>query len=917
MRPRETYGAATADGAAATACAARRGRAALAALALTALAACGDSGAARPSPAAGPEPHPAAVPQPAAAAANTEGGVCGRTPQVRDALVAATRKPDCASVAAADLASVFDLDLSGPVDLASAPPIRALRAGDFQGLSQLGLLILRGNQLTALPPGIFAGLVHLNTLDLAENRLGALDPAVFAGLSQLWTLSLAGNQLAALPPGVFDGTPALLSLDVSYNRLTEWPAAALRGLQSLDVLWLAENRLTALPAGALAPYPVLRTLDLSRNLVAELPDGAFRGAAGLTSLWLSQNPGSPFAISVDLERAGEDPAAPGSVRLRAVVAVGAPFAVRARLEPRGGVLSASQVVVPAGRTASSEVTATNAPGSSFSVRVRLAPPTSGCGAGACYDGFDLVAGPPLVLANPPSMRVTAPAVHLVQATQSLDGRVPLVAGRPALLRVFATSDSANAFRAAARATFFLDGRAAYTVSLEAPAGGIPTEVAPGRLERSFNARVPGAFVQPGAEMVVELDPDHALPLASGSTRRIPAEGRAQLDARSVRPFDLTVVPVQYLWTLNADNNAAVVATARDFATAASAERLRFVRALLPLAEVNAKVREPYFTAADTSELGGLALLEEIQLLRHIEAGGSEEHYHGIFAAPRFVRRDAFWSFLGVAFQPGYSGLSLSHRRDGEPDPEFELTLAHELGHNLALGHAPCGGPDGVDEAFPYLDGSIGAWGYEFGGRSWPGRLIDPARHVDLMSYCRPYWISDYNFAKALAFRAERAGSARPGRPVRSLLLWGGVRNGRLRLAPALVWDAPPKLPARPGPYRLAGFDARGAELFSLSFEPDMLDHGAGRSFLFALPFRPAWERAVQAIVLRGPEGVAVVEASDSRRLAVFTTGGGVTGGRGGARIRGIVRDWGGVVAPGLAASGAVDVSFGWPGPGAR
>lgn len=899
---------------AATACAARRGRAALAALILTVLAACGDSGATRPSPAARPETNPAAVPQPASAAANTQGGVCGRTPQVRDAILAATGKQDCASIAAADLASVFTLDLSGSADPSSPPPIRALQAGDFQGLSQLGMLLLRGNQLAALPPGIFAGLLHLNTLDLAENQLASLDPATFAGLPQLWTLTLAGNQLAALPAGVFDGTPALLSLDVGYNRLTEWPAAALRNARSLQTLWLAENRLTELPAGALVPHPALRSLDLSRNLVAALPDGAFRGAAGLHALWLSHNPGSPFAFSLELERAGEDPATPGSVRFRAVLAVGAPFAVRARLEPRGGVLSASQVVVPAGRTASPEATATNTPGSSFSVSARLAPVANTCGAAACYDGFDLVAGPPLVLANPPTMRVTAPALHLVQATQSLDGRVPLVAGRPALLRVFATSDSANAFRPTARATFFLDGRAVYTASLDTPPGGIPTEVAPGRLERSFNAEIPGAFVQPGAEMVVELDPDQALPLAAGSTRRIPAEGRMTLDARAVRPFALTVVPVQYLWNRNAVTNAPVLATARDFATVASAERLRFVRSMLPLAEVNAKVREPYFTAADTSELGGIALLEEVQLLRHIEAGGTEEHYHGAFAVPRFVRRGAFWSFLGIAYQPGYSGLSVSHGSDGEPDPEFELTLAHELGHNLALGHAPCGGPDALDEAFPYSDGSIGAWGYEFAGPSWPGRLIDPARHVDLMSYCRPYWVSDYNFAKALAFRAESAGSAGASRPARSLLLWGGVRDGRLRLAPALVWNAPPKLPARPGPYRLAGVDARGAELFSLSFEPDVLDHGAGRSFLFALPFRPAWERAVQAVVLRGPEGVAVVEVPESRRLAVFTTGGGVAGG---SRIRGIVRDWGGVLAPGLAASGAVDVSFGWPGRDAR
>lgn len=891
-------------------------RTVLGALIGTALAGCGDSGAVRLDPAAQPEPQPALVPPPDTVAANAAGDVCGRTPQVRDALVAATGKQDCAGVGAAELASLSYLDLSGPADPSSPRSIRALRSGDFLGLSNLGTLILRGNELVALPPDVFAGLAFLNTLDLAENRLGTLDPGVFADLSELWTLSLAGNELTALPRGVFNGLPILRNLDVSINRLTEWPAAALGDLRGLEALWLSENRLSQLPAGALAPHPALGLLDLSRNLLVRLDDDAFRGAAGLQILWMRENPESPFAMPVQLERAEDDPAAPRGFRLRVRMPVGAPFAARVGLEPRGGILSESHVVVAAGETTSSEVTATNSPGSSFSVAAR--PPSvlgADCGGGPCYDGFELIADPPLVLANPPTATVTAPAVHLVQAAQSLDGRVPLVAGRPALLRVFATSDSVNAFRPAARATFFLDGRAAHTAQLEAPPGGIPTEVAPGRIERSFNAAVPGAFVQPGAEIVVELDPDHALPLAPGSTRRIPAQGRTPLDARAVRPFALTVVPVQYVWDRNAGTNAAVLETTRGFATVASEERLRFARALLPLAEVNVKVREPYFTAADTSEQGGIALLEEIQLLRHVEAGGTEEHYHGVFATPRFVRRDAFWAFLGVAFQPGYAGLSRSHRRDGESDYEFSATLAHELGHNLALGHAPCGGPAGVDEAFPYPGGSTGVWGYEFAGPSWPARLLDPDRHVDLMSYCRPYWISDYNFSKALAFRAERSPSAEAGRPARSLLLWGGVRNGRLRLEPALVWDAPPKLPARPGRYRLTGVDARGAERFSLSFEPDVLDHGAGRSFLFALPFQPGWERAVQAVVLRGPEGAAVAEVSQSRRLAVFATGGGAAGGRG--RIRAIVREWDGALSPGLAAFGAVEVSFGWPGGDAR
>ncbi len=36
-------------------------------------------------------------------------------------------------------------------------------------------------------------------------------------------------------------------------------------------------------------------------------------------------------------------------------------------------------------------------------------------------------------------------------------------------------------------------------------------------------------------------------------------------------------------------------------------------------------------------------------------------------------------------------------------------VAHEVGHNLDLRHAPCGGAGGPDPTFPYPDGSIGMW----------------------------------------------------------------------------------------------------------------------------------------------------------------------------------------------------------------
>jgi hypothetical protein len=68
------------------------------------------------------------------------------------------------------------------------------------------------------------------------------------------------------------------------------------------------------------------------------------------------------------------------------------------------------------------------------------------------------------------------------------------------------------------------------------------------------------------------------------------------------------------------------------------------------------------------------------------------------------------------------------------------TMAHELGHSLGLPHAPCGVDGGP---FPYEGASIGVWGYSLGVKA----LRDPDDYFDLMSYCDPAFISDYNFEK--------------------------------------------------------------------------------------------------------------------------------------------------------------------------
>ena len=127
-----------------------------------------------------------------------EGGtpttLCDRTPQVRDAIVAAVpRVSDCNDVTQTQLATgITSLFLNGQ-------SITTLQADDFAGLTRLVELRLYDNQLSTLPADLFDGLSLLTTLYLNGNQLSSLPEGLFDGLSSLATLYLYGNSVDPLP----------------------------------------------------------------------------------------------------------------------------------------------------------------------------------------------------------------------------------------------------------------------------------------------------------------------------------------------------------------------------------------------------------------------------------------------------------------------------------------------------------------------------------------------------------------------------------------------------------------------------------------------------------------------------------------------------------------------------------------------
>ena len=261
----------------------------------------------------------------ARADSDAAGGICDRTQQVQDAILAGlSNVNDCANVTDTDLEyfqAAMNLENSG---------ITTLKSGDFEGLSWLGSINLRRNNLGALPDGVFDDLGRLRLLYLDVNHLSELPDDVFDDLTNLSYLNLGNNGLSELPTGVFDELSNLEHLYLGFRWEDNAPDADVYPENTLD-----EHDL---PSGALANLSKLGRLSLSDNNLSMLPDGVFTGLTGLKSVNLIGNPGATFTVSAELKQNGAN-----TVVVK--VAEGAPFDMLVTLSAEGGTLASTTVTV--------------------------------------------------------------------------------------------------------------------------------------------------------------------------------------------------------------------------------------------------------------------------------------------------------------------------------------------------------------------------------------------------------------------------------------------------------------------------------------------------------------------------------------------------------------------------------------------
>jgi Leucine-rich repeat (LRR) protein len=168
-------------------------------------------------------------------------------------------------------------------------PTFTLPENIFQGLTNLTLLELGGNDIITLPENLIQSLRNLDHINLSYNKIDNLPEQFFQGLTKLKHLDLRKNKLESLPENIFQGLIKLEILNLSQNELTELPEMVFQGLTSLKNLQLDRNKLTELPEKIFQGLVNLSWLELKENLLTIVSTRTFQGLPKLKYRMLDDN----------------------------------------------------------------------------------------------------------------------------------------------------------------------------------------------------------------------------------------------------------------------------------------------------------------------------------------------------------------------------------------------------------------------------------------------------------------------------------------------------------------------------------------------------------------------------------------------------------------------------------------------------
>lgn len=349
--------------------------------------------------------------------------------------------------------------------------------------------------------------------------------------------------------------------------------------------------------------------------------------------------------------------------------------------------------------------------------------------------------PPGLITELEITRVTlnqAVEIPLMEAGVEVVDRAAIVAGRDALVRI-----SVNA------GLYWIDRDVRAELTLAAPGQEPVTVDAIGHVagptdeqdrDSALEILVTGELLVPDLRFSLQLwDLDWHDPYEAGDPAVWPPLGDAALGVSDWGGLlRVEILPIAYL----ADGSGRLP----DL----SDEQLDLLRSWLylmfPAYDVELTVGEVWETdiAFDRDGSGFGEALEAMRDLREEREIPWDTYFFGLVSP-----RETYDDFCGLGCTAGLSYLVGNPNNArlkvsvglGFTGEGTAMVMAHELGHAHNRSHAPCGGTSNNDPNFPYADGGIGVVGWD----QFLDELLDPDSHSDVMSYCRPYWVSDYTW----------------------------------------------------------------------------------------------------------------------------------------------------------------------------
>jgi hypothetical protein len=322
------------------------------------------------------------------------------------------------------------------------------------------------------------------------------------------------------------------------------------------------------------------------------------------------------------------------------------------------------------------------------------------------------------------------SLEITQGIQTFANSVPLVAGRPTVVRIYPHTNTIDPITGVSISISAMrNGQSLPGSPLALGPANVVVNPSRADISSSFNARLPADWLSGNVSLQITIDPSNTIE-EKDETNNIYS---TTLLFNSVPDLNVKVIPINHYVDVQYTGPSSY----------------GYIGSMLlktyPVKAVNIYPHVNYnFDGSLVDMYGWNTLLDRIIDLYYAENAPSNQVYYGLI--PVETSTGHTWLGYGSGIQgngefggPGAIGLASSSRYNINGG----VLAAHEIGHTLLRLHSPCGVRNGIDPHYPYSGGAIGQFGLDVTDLTQFRLYADTIR--DLMSYCQPAWVSDYTY----------------------------------------------------------------------------------------------------------------------------------------------------------------------------